>query len=194
VLVGQSLCSSRSSSGHLCRLNLWVKYRSATTASLTNWAGVKNLRWHLAHDAIVGTLPSYLKTTKLRSTMTGTGTKPAHLHFIQNVAPAPAKLATVRSNIAIVHQSVLRVFGWTKKSCIGPPFANRAILKKGRPRRRQTTPCSGSQTLADYCYAAVPAVLSVGEISEHAVRNEKTGPECPGVLAWDRMRETMGYA
>jgi len=57
--------------------------------------------------------------------MTGTRTKPGgpcHLHFIQNVAPAPAKLATVRSNIAIVHQSVLRVFGWTKKSCIGPPF------------------------------------------------------------------------
>jgi len=86
---------------------------------------VKNLRWHLVQDAIVGTLPSYLNTTKLRSTVTGTGTKPGgpcHLHFIQNVAPAPAKLATVRSNIAIVHQSVLRVFGWTKKSCIGPPF------------------------------------------------------------------------
>lgn len=55
---------------------------------------------------------------------------PCHLHFIQNVAPAPAKLATVRSNNAIVHQSVLRVFGWTKKSCIGPP-ANSEIAEKG---------------------------------------------------------------
>jgi|HubBroStandDraft_1064217.scaffolds.fasta_scaffold74936_1 hypothetical protein len=42
-----------------------------------------------------------------------------HSHFVQNVAPAPAKLATVSSNITIVHQSVLRVLGWRKKSCMG---------------------------------------------------------------------------
>lgn len=35
-------------------------------------AGVKNLRWHLVHEAIAGTLPTYLTTTKLRSAMAGT--------------------------------------------------------------------------------------------------------------------------
>jgi hypothetical protein len=52
ALFGQGL---RSFSGHRCRSNLWVRYRSASTASLANWAGVKNLRWHLLHDAITGT-------------------------------------------------------------------------------------------------------------------------------------------
>jgi len=69
ALFGQRLPSS---SGHRCRSNLWVRYRSPITASPANWAGVKNLCWHLVHDASVGTLPSSLKTTKLRSTMTGT--------------------------------------------------------------------------------------------------------------------------
>jgi len=70
VLVGHGRRSSRPlSSGHRCRSNLWVKYRSAATASLANRAGVKNLRSQFVHEAIAGTLPSYLKTTKRRSAM-----------------------------------------------------------------------------------------------------------------------------
>ena len=32
---------------------------------------MKNLRWQFVHDAIAGTLPSYLKTTKRRSISNG---------------------------------------------------------------------------------------------------------------------------
>src|ERR1700722_899010 len=59
------------SSGHRCRSNLFLRYSSAPTASRACVAGVKNLRWHLVHDAIAGTLPTYLTMTKLRSAMAG---------------------------------------------------------------------------------------------------------------------------
>jgi len=60
------------SPGHSCTLNFPRRYSSAPTASRACVAGVKNLRWHLVHDAIAGTLPMYLTMMKLRSAMAGT--------------------------------------------------------------------------------------------------------------------------
>jgi hypothetical protein len=49
---------------------------------------VKNLRWQFVHDAIAGTLPSYLKTTKRRSISNGDSVAgiEAVPHIIRNVA------------------------------------------------------------------------------------------------------------
>jgi hypothetical protein len=60
------------SPGHSCTSNFRRRYSSAPMASLACAAGVKNFRWHLVHEAIAGTLPTYLTTTKLRSAMAGT--------------------------------------------------------------------------------------------------------------------------
>jgi hypothetical protein len=68
--VGHSLRLSPSS-WHRCRSNLRLKYSSAPITSLAYGAGVKNLSPQLAHEAIAGTLPTDLTTTKLRSAMAG---------------------------------------------------------------------------------------------------------------------------
>src|SRR5450755_884838 len=56
--------------GHLCRSNLNRKYSSAPIGSSRKVVGVKNLRWHLAQEAIDGTLSTYCRMTKQRSAMT----------------------------------------------------------------------------------------------------------------------------
>jgi hypothetical protein len=100
-----------------------------------------------------------------------------HRHFVQNVAPAPAKLATVTSNITIVHQSVLRVLGWRKKSGMshlarveigyddskasyesGFPL-HTVFLVAARATLHRNLPCPRSPTLVAWfwCESAVPA-------------------------------------
>ena len=59
-------------SSHSCLSNLLDRYSRAPTTSREYSAGAKNLRWHLAQPTIAGTLPSYLRTMKLRSAMAGT--------------------------------------------------------------------------------------------------------------------------
>jgi hypothetical protein len=55
-------------SSHSCRSNLRPRYSSAPTESLAKVDdGVKNLRWHLAHEAIAPTVPTYRTMTKPRS-------------------------------------------------------------------------------------------------------------------------------
>jgi hypothetical protein len=58
------------SSGHSCRSNLYRKYSSAPIGSSRKVVGVKNFMWHLAHDAMDGTLSAYCKMTKQRFAMT----------------------------------------------------------------------------------------------------------------------------
>jgi len=51
-------------SAHSCTSNLRLRYSSAPLASRMSAVGVKNLRWHLAHEANAATLTSYRRTTK----------------------------------------------------------------------------------------------------------------------------------
>jgi hypothetical protein len=67
VLYGFRCALSSISFEQPCASNFSPRYSCAPIALRANFAGVKNLRSHLAHDAIAGTLPSYRTTTKRRS-------------------------------------------------------------------------------------------------------------------------------
>jgi hypothetical protein len=89
---------------------------------------------------------------------------------------APAKLATVPSNSTIVHQSVLRVFGWRKKSCIGHRATERGVIF---PLRRRKV-CGWVATIKRPATVRVPPPYSVSGIESGRLRDAACSEEQAG--------------